>query len=103
MTAARTDRGLPAGPRNVYTGPGFWTFNFVIAKMFKLTERFNLQFRTEFYNAFNHSNYYITNSNLDVAGGITAVQAEKGIPYCNGLTNCPIERRNIQFALKLNF
>src|SRR5271169_4746560 len=93
--------GLPQGWRNAYSGPGFWTINFVIAKAFKLTERFNLQFRSEFYNAFNHSNYYITTGNLDVSGGISAIQALKGIPYCS--PTCPTERRNIQFGLKLNF
>jgi hypothetical protein len=105
--------GLPQGHRNAYTGPGFWTFNFVIAKTFKITERFNMQFRTEFYNAFNHSNYYITTGNLDVEpaadqngnpvpnSGASTIQAEKGIPYCS--PTCPTERRNIQFGLKLNF
>ena len=95
--------GLPQGHRNAYSGPGFWTFNFVVAKTFKLTERFNMQFRSEFYNAFNHSNYYITTGNLDVESGtgVTAIQAEKGIPYCS--PTCPTERRNIQFGLKLNF
>jgi hypothetical protein len=74
----------------------------VIGKTFKLTERFNLQFRGEFYNAFNHSNYYITTGNLDIeqGTGVTAIQAEKGIPY---QVNAPTERRNIQLGLKLNF
>jgi hypothetical protein len=108
-----SNSGLPQGHRNAYSGPGFWNFNFVIAKTFKLTERFNLQFRTEFYNAFNHSNYYITTGNLDVEpaadangnpipnSGASTIQAEKGIPYCS--PTCPTERRNIQFGLKLNF
>jgi hypothetical protein len=92
--------GLPQGHRNAYTGPGYWNFNFVAAKNFKLTEWFNLQFRAEFYNAFNHSNYYITTGNLDIEQGtnVTAIQAEKGIPQTG-----PVERRNIQFGLKLNF
>ncbi len=82
-------------------GPGFWNFNFVVAKNFKLTERFNMQFRGEFYNAFNHSNYYIQTGNLDIehGTGVTAIQAEKGIPQAG----TPTERRNIQFGLKLNF
>ncbi len=96
--------GLPQGHRNAYTGPSFWNFNFVAAKTFKLTERFNLQFRGEFYNAFNHSNYYINTGNLDLEDGtgVTAVQAFKGIPG-GGVVTLPEERRNIQFGLKLNF
>jgi hypothetical protein len=98
-----SNSGLPQGHRNAYTGPGFWNFNFVVAKTFKLTERFNMQFRGEFYNAFNHSNYYILNGNLDLESGtgVTSVQAEKGVPY--GSPTNPTERRNIQFGLKLNF
>jgi hypothetical protein len=78
--------------------------NFAAAKTFKLTERFNLQFRGEFYNAFNHSNYYINTANLDIENGtgVTAIQAVKGEPG-GTLLALPLERRNIQFGLKLNF
>ena len=75
----------------------------LLAKTFKLTERFNLQFRAEFYDAFNHSNYYINAGNLDVeqGTGVTAIQAVRASP---GAELCPwLERRNIQFGLKLNF
>jgi Carboxypeptidase regulatory-like domain/TonB-dependent Receptor Plug Domain len=100
-TCLYSSSGLPQGHRNAYTGPGYWNFNFVVAKTFKLTERFNMQFRSEFYNAFNHSNYYIQTGNLDVESGtgFTAVNAVKGVPYGGN----PLERRNIQFGLKLNF
>ena len=97
--------GLPQGHRNSYTGPGYWNMNFVIAKTFKLTERYNLQFRSEFYDAFNHSNYYINAVNLDVeqGTGVTAIQALKGEPGGGLPSILPTERRNIQFALKLDF
>jgi len=97
--------GLPQGHRNAYSGPGFWNVNFSAAKTFKLTERFNLQFRGEFYNAFNHSNYYINTGNLDVEDGtgVTAVQAFKGVIPITGVVTIPNERRNIQLGLKLNF
>ena len=97
--------GLPQGHRNAYAGPGFWNINFVAAKTFKLTERFNLQFRGEFYNAFNHSNYYINTGNLDLEAGtgVTAVQAFKGVIPISGVVIPPPERRNIQLGLKLNF
>jgi hypothetical protein len=96
--------GLPQGHRNAYTGPGYWNLNFVIAKTFKLNERFNMQFRSEWYDAFNHSNYYINAGNLDVEQGtsVTAIQAIKGEPG-GGILPIAVERRNIQFALKLNF
>jgi hypothetical protein len=97
--------GLPQGHRNAYAGPGYFNINFSAAKTFKLTERFNLQFRGEFYNAFNHSNYYINTGNLDVESGtgVTAVQAFKGVIPIAGVITPPPERRNIQLGLKLNF
>jgi hypothetical protein len=92
--------GLPQGHRNAYSGPSYYNFNIVVGKNFKLTERFNLQFRSEFYNIFNHHNYYIQTGNLDVESGtgFTGVLAEKGTPYTGA-----DERRNIQFGLKLTF
>jgi hypothetical protein len=77
-------------------------------KNFKLTERFTMQFRGEFYNIFNHHNLYITTLNLDASSlattgpGASFIQAEKGGIY--GYAGQPTdERRNIQFALKLLF
>ncbi len=68
-----------------------------------LTERVNMQFRSEFYDAFNHSNLYINTTNLDVEqGAATAIQAVKGEPG-GGLLTLPLERRNIQLGLKINF
>jgi hypothetical protein len=95
--------GLPQGHRNAYRGPGYWNLNFVIGKTFQLTERVNMQFRGEFYDAFNHSNLYINTTNLDVEPGTaTAIQAVKGEPG-GGLLTLPLERRNIQLGLKINF
>jgi hypothetical protein len=85
-----------------------------VAKTFKVTERFNMQFRAELYNAFNHSNYYINAGNLDIEpafddngnvvpnSGIPRIQAEKGNPTPITAT-LPLERRNVQFGLKFNF
>jgi len=85
------------GRRNAFTGPTNWTFNIVFAKTFKLTERFNLQFRGELYNAFNHSNYYVTTNNADVSS-FNTITAQKGV-----VPGQPNEHRDIQFGLKLNF
>lgn len=72
-------------------------------KNFKLTERFTLQFRGEFYNLANHSNLYVNGLNLDAASLTTPfIQAEKG-GVINYAGNPSDERRNIQFALKLIF
>jgi hypothetical protein len=98
-TAVHTCSGLPVGRRNSYWGPINWTFNAVVAKNFKLTERFNLQFRFEMYNMFNHSNYYVQVANADVSA-FNIITAQKGVTPVAGQPN---EHRDIQFGLKLNF
>ncbi len=64
-------------------------------KTFKLSERFNMEFRGEFYNILNHHNQYISSLNLDVSSMSTPyVQSEKGGIY--GYAGQPTdERRNI--------
>ena len=59
--------------RNAFREPGVWTMNMGITKTFKVTERVNMQFRSEFYNLFNHSNYYVQTGNLDTYGGLADV------------------------------
>lgn len=54
---------IPATPngtlgRNTYIGPGQWFYNTGVARTFKLHERHQLQFRAEFFNAFNHPNFF---------------------------------------------
>jgi len=43
--------------RNALVGPGFLNTDFSVTKNTKITERFNLQFRTEFFDLFNHPNF----------------------------------------------
>jgi Carboxypeptidase regulatory-like domain len=49
----------PAGefgdsPRNLLRGPGTWQVDMGVAKTFPIAERMQLEFRSEFYNIFNH-------------------------------------------------
>ncbi len=89
--------------RNQFFGPNYWNLDTNFYKSFKLTERFGLQFRGEFYNIFNHHNQYVTTENLDVHSLTTPfIQTEKGGIF--GLAGQPSdERRNIQFGLRLIF
>ncbi|HTW80305.1 MAG TPA: TonB-dependent receptor [Terracidiphilus sp.] len=41
-------------PRDVVRGPGTWQIDMGVAKTFNFTERTQLEFRSEFYNIFNH-------------------------------------------------
>ena len=61
--------------RNYFREPGYWTMNMGISKTFKVTEKVNLQFRSEFYNLFNHSNYYVQTGYEDSIGGLADVSA----------------------------
>jgi len=100
-----TASGAPYYDRNQFSSPYFWNADMTFYKTFKLTERFGLQFRGEFYNIFNRHNSYINVLNLDVSG-ISAsspyIQTEKGGPTGIAGTSTD-ERRNIQFGLKLMF
>ena len=45
--------------RGLLLGPGISTVNFTLSKTFSLRERAHLQFRSEFFNLFNHANFSI--------------------------------------------
>jgi hypothetical protein len=73
----------------IVRGPGLVNFDFNLSKNFRITERQTLQFRAEFFNAFNHANFSVPGVNLDASfGQITATATEPRI---------------IQFALKYRF
>jgi hypothetical protein len=50
--------------RNTETGPAFYQFDFGGYKNFKLTERFNFQFRAEIFNITNRANFSNPNGDL---------------------------------------
>jgi outer membrane receptor protein involved in Fe transport len=102
-----TPNGRPYPERNQFFGPHYWNIDMNFYKTFKITERFGIQFRGEFYNIFNHHNQYVNTENLDVSSLSTPfIQTEKGGPYgfpgiCT-TSGCD-ERRNIQLGLKFFF
>lgn len=97
--------GVEVGPypanmtaRNAFRGPGFWNFDAGIFKKFFIGEKFQMQFRAEFYNFFNHSNLYLTAFEQDISA-LDFVPVSRGLTPVTGLS----DRRNIQLALKLIF
>ena len=70
-------------------GPGAQTWDFSLRRNFRLTERFNLRFQADIFNAFNRTNFRDMESNLSNAAFGTI--STSGPP------------RNIQFGLKLTF
>ena len=94
-------------PRGSVTGPGVFNFDASIIKNTKLWERLDTQFRAEFFNATNHTNFA-----LPVAGGVIVAagppgvytQAAQGLPGLAGSIGATSTiARQIQFALKLTF
>jgi hypothetical protein len=70
-------------------GPSYKVLNFAFNKAFRLTESKNLEFRSEFFNAFNHPNF--GRPTADVQNPTFGAISSAG------------PGRQIQFALKLNF
>ena len=55
---------FPTQRRNQYRGPGLFDANFSPSKNFSLTERMKLNVGANFYNIFNHPNFYLPNMYL---------------------------------------
>lgn len=78
------------GGRGMFRGPGQWNLDFSVFKDFRMTERWRLQFRTEFFNLFNHAN-----------PGNPTVALDN--PAFGTIRSTTVNARLIQFALKLSF
>jgi hypothetical protein len=74
----------------MFRGPGQWNVDFSLFKDIPMTERFKLQFRSEFFNLFNHANFSDPTTSLDSAGYGT-------------IRGTSVNARLVQFALKLSF
>ena len=80
--------------RNTIVGPNFLNTDFSVTKNTKITERFNLQFRAEFFDIFNHPNFG------DPV--LTATSTSFGIIQSTRFPTGDFgSARQIQFALKL--
>jgi hypothetical protein len=75
--------------RNSFRAPGLWQWDLAADKNFRVTERANLQFRSEFFNVLNHTNF----------GLPTAISTSASF----GQIRTTYPARQIQFALKLSF
>lgn len=102
---------LPAGefgnePRNLLRGPGTWQMDLGASRTFSWRERAQLEFRSEFYNIFNHPQLGQPRSTFNPAntagfGSITGtVNTSIVSPITPVGTGTP---REMQFALRLQF
>ncbi len=102
--------------RNSIHGPSFFQQDLIVAKKFAITESVNLEFRSEFFNIFNVTNFANPPAQLPNTYGAGAT-LQPGQPFTTalagsafGVVNRTVERvvglgtnRQIQFALRLNF
>jgi len=101
--------GQNGAGRNIFIAPGYWNVDFGFIKTFQLTERFKLQFRTEMFNAFNHTNF---DNPRDASTGSPSIRSSVFASACCAGVAPPSTQtivqtgeaaRVIQFALKLQF
>jgi hypothetical protein len=83
--------------RDVLTGPGLATVDFSALKKTALTERVSLQFRAEFFNILNRSNFGTPNAVTFTSASVTPA------PTAGVITSTATSSRQIQFGLKLHF
>jgi hypothetical protein len=106
---------LPAGefgtaPRDLFRGPGTWQVDLGLGKHIPLTERASLEFRSEFFNIFNHPQFGPPQATCNVTTtNPTGCPTGFGSIISTVNTTTPISPvgsgtpREIQFALRLAF
>jgi hypothetical protein len=100
--------GALGGNVTSFESPGFHRLDFSAFKDFKLNERFNMQFRAEFFNILNHPNF-----NAPGFGGNGVISVPNALNFLPGSNSnfgeigstrdAPYDPRQIQFALKLYY
>jgi hypothetical protein len=73
-------------------GPGGVSGDFALRKVFDITERQNLEFRFELFNAFNHPVFAQPDNYITDGPGAAGV-----------ITSAVLPQREMQFGLKLHF
>ena len=93
------------GPPTQISGPGYRGLDLSLFKNFQLSERFRMEFRSEFFNVLNHPTFNAPNFG---GNGVVAIGGAGNFTSGNfgeiGSTRNPLsDPRQIQFALKLYF
>lgn len=81
--------------RNTFVGPGLFSADMTLAKVFKFTERVNLKFDAQAFNIFNRANFILATA----GGGAHNKITDASFGQAAGTLNA----RNLQFGLKLSF
>ena len=87
-------------------GPRFVRFDLSVVKRFRIDEKRNFEFRTEFLNAFNNINFRVGDAGNDVntvTNFSNAIFGQTSVAYRDLSTTNDPGGRLIQFVLRLNF
>jgi len=88
-------------PRNIARGPGAWQIDLGVARSISFSERARLEFRSEFFNVFNHPQYGLPQGTFGVPGfGSITQTVNTTTPVSPVGSGTP---REIQFALRIAF
>jgi len=99
--------------RSLVRGPGVNNFDFSVQKIFRFAETRNLQFRAEFFNIFNHTQYNNPGTTITFTPDPTVAVPTGTLPtqfvqnstslQTFGVITSTRDPRQIQFGLKFNF
>jgi hypothetical protein len=92
-----TGSGYGDAPRNIGRGPGLWQADLGLSKRIPITERLQMQFRSEFFNVFNRAQYGLPLSDLSASTFGQIVGTVNTGPVGTGTP------REIQFTLRTEF
>ena len=84
--------------RNTLQGPGYVIWDTSLFKTFRLSERFHLEFRSEFFNLLNHTNFLLSQSGPQESNNSTVLGTSQF-----GFLTAARAPRQIQFGIKLLF
>ncbi len=102
--------------RGFLHGPDFWQMDLIVSKKLRISEGMGLEFRTEVFNLFNHSNFRNPPATLPNVLGAGTNQIQPGEPFTKaaagnfGVMNSTVERtvglgtnRQVQFGMRFTF
>jgi hypothetical protein len=96
--------------RDSLLGPHLTEFDFSAAKTSKITEKLSLEFRAEFFNLLNHTNFLTPNEvvyssapTVTTTAGVQTVTPSAVSPTAGVVTATSTTSRQIQFGIKLEF
>lgn len=92
--------------RNTLRGPDLTNFDFSLFKTTPLSDRVNLEFRAEFFNVFNHTNFSVpTGPGRQAFISVLPGPGSPGVPNptAGKIFRTVTDSREIQFGIKINF